>query len=435
MTKTKSSSRSRNRSRNRKEYEWNEWTPTELEPDTTKVPSGVLKNMIRFVFLVAFSFVGIAIGLYTSSYFGSSSKVFVESAPNTSRRASAPTPTPALKQLCEDRFLLCMPVLGLDSFQHASPISLVLHRNGEPTPCGEITIQEVIEELKSIYTEHGCPVPFQKYRFESYLTESINIVLEKAESSCQSLEKYGNKSMGFLGYCDAGEDHTPILLDHGELIPVEESKSLPCHFHTREGLRVTQTQKLSEMIADLLQKEETDCEGDETSMTCAAATKKEIHLYAVPAGRVFMFAPTYIGEIFHLPHVPGASEKPIYLKVLSLEPRVFDVFNFFNRVESQELVDRAIAEKSETHRIKRSTTGASEKALNSKRTSESGFDTSGKTAIKIKKCVCVCLCLPGTIAVSNACLRLFSALPLDLICLHASSISFWCSFPLLQALL
>eukprot|EP00536_Pseudo-nitzschia_multiseries_P008739 jgi/Psemu1/257491/estExt_Genewise1Plus.C_2280034 len=201
--------------------------------------------------------------------------------------------------------------------------------------------------------------------------------------------------MGFLGYCDAGKHRTPILLDHDKLFPVVRSKSLPCHFHTREGLRITHTALLSEWIDTALAQNATGCsdgsidvdgQGDEVSETCAApAAPKAAHLYAVPAGRVFMFAPSYVGEIFNLPHVPGASDKTIYLEVLSLSPRVFDVFNFFNRQESKELVDRAIAEKSESHRIKRSTTGAGDKAVNSRRTSESGFDTDGKTALTIKR--------------------------------------------------
>jgi hypothetical protein len=98
-----------------------------------------------------------------------------------------------------------------------------------------------------------------------------------------------------------------------------------------------------------------------------------------------MFAPSHVGEIFYLPHVQGAGDKPIYLEVLNLEPRVFDVFNFFSREESKELVDRAIAETKESHRIKRSTTGAQSKSVNSRRTSESGFDTHGRTAVKVKK--------------------------------------------------
>jgi len=129
-------------------------------------------------------------------------------------------------------------------------------------------------------------------------------------------------------------------------------------------------------------------EGERGTQTCIPNEQKNldgIHLYAVPAGRVFMFAPVFVGEIFHLDHVTGSSNKHIYLEVISLEPRVFDIFNFFNREESKDLVNRAMAEKSKSHRIKRSTTGASTNSVNSRRTSESGFDTSGKTAIKIKQ--------------------------------------------------
>jgi hypothetical protein len=142
-------------------------------------------------------------------------------------------------------------------------------------------------------------------------------------------------------------------------------------------------------------KDKKECQTDEESetQTCISIendennSPTEIHLYAVPAGRVFMFAPSYVGEIFNLPHVPGALDKAIYLEVISLKPRVFDVFNFFSRDESKEIVEKAQAEKSDSHRIKRSTTGASSHSVNSRRTSESGFDTSGKTAMKIKKYV------------------------------------------------
>jgi len=305
-------------------------------------------------------------------------------------KASTPSVTP-LQQSCEDRFRSILPIFG-DSglLQTARSLPLVLHRNGEVEPCGEVAIGDLLEELKTNYEAEGCKITLEKYQFESLLTKSFNSVMTDA---CHSTETYGDKSMGFLGYCDMGKDHTPILLDHQKLVPVQsnsgQSESLPCHFHTREGFRITESEGLSELIISTLNDNEKlsrDCQGDETTQTCVASTERaKTHLYAIPAGRVFMFAPSYVGEIFHLPHVEGASNKAIYLEVLSLKPRVFDVFNFFNREESKELVDRAIAEKAESHRIKRSTTGASSKSVNSKRTSESGFDTDGKTALKIKK--------------------------------------------------
>jgi hypothetical protein len=320
--------------------------------------------------------------------------------------ASAPTSTPHGEQhSCEARFRSMFPMTDdHDSFEKANSVPLIVHRNGEATPCGEVTTGAFVKQLKEKYYDvEGCPDQLDKYQFESLLTKSLNGALANA---CHSTEGYGDQSAGLLGYCDMGEDHTPILLDHQSLVPVESKSksgqshsSLPCHFHTREGQRITQSPQLSEFLMATLQgnkdvdasSNENDCEGDETTETCVASTttttKNAIHLYSVPAGRVFMFAPSYVGEIFDLPHVPGSSDKSIYLVVMSLKPRVFDVFNFFNREESKELVDKAMSEKSETHRIKRSTTGASDKAVNSKRTSESGFDTSGKTAMIIKRWV------------------------------------------------
>mmetsp|Transcript_5099 Transcript_5099/g.9028 ORF Transcript_5099/g.9028 Transcript_5099/m.9028 type:complete len:653 (-) Transcript_5099:161-2119(-) len=301
-------------------------------------------------------------------------------------------PPSVAPQQCDRRFRYLLGLLGKDEVDAFQQVSFVLHRNGEPTPCGQIDFGEkFLEALKQNYMsfEGGCLVKMNKYQVESLLTKSFHTVL--SDTACHSLERYGDKTKGFLGFCDSGENHTPILLDHKELVPVasqEGATSLPCRFHTREGLRISALDQITEMI--MKQNVDQQCQEDTGSEACQAESggdskQKEIHLYAVPAGRVFMFAPAYVGEIFHLPHVPGAGDNPIYLEVLSLEPRVFDVFNFFSREESKELVDRAIAETKESHRIKRSTTGASTNNVNSRRTSESGFDTNGKTAVKVKK--------------------------------------------------
>lgn len=300
--------------------------------------------------------------------------------------AVAPTPTP--QQSCDDRFRSILPAVeNVDSYEDVPLI--ILHRNGESVPCGNVQINIVIKELKMNYEAEGCPTKFDKYKFESLLTKTVHGIL--TDNDCHSTEVYGNESEGFLDFCDMGEDHTPILLDHNDLVPVKtgQSNSLPCHFHTREGLRITQFQLLSKVMMHL-DKDRNECQIDESETKACISNENdkkssEIHLYAVPAGRVFMFAPTYVGEIFQLPHVTGARDKAIYLEVLSLRPRVFDVFNFFSTDESKEIVERAQAEKSDSHRIKRSTTGASAHSVNSRRTSESGFDTSGKTAMKIKK--------------------------------------------------
>lgn len=292
---------------------------------------------------------------------------------------------------CDRRFL-SMFGPNLEDFEN---FSVMVHHNGDPSYCGKIDSgSSFVNELKMTYMALSCPEKLSKYQVESLLTKTLNSMVS---TSCYSKEKHGKKSDGFLGFCDMGKKHTPILLDHNDLVPVQmpgNKTSLPCRFHTREGLRISELKQFSEImtaraskIQQQSQNQDTDCEQHDGSTPCktSGAPPNEIHLYAVPAGRVFMFAPSHVGEVFDLPHVPGADQRSIYLEVLSLEPRVFDVFNFFSREESQDLVNRAIAEKSESHRIKRSTTGAGSHSVNSRRTSESGFDTHGKTATIVKK--------------------------------------------------
>lgn len=235
----------------------------------------------------------------------------------------------------------------------------------------------------------------------------------------------------FLTFCDMGPDHTTILPDHDLLLEIVSWDStsanhnnnggggaggdmvvntLPCHFHTREGLRFTSYQQLVTYVQQQREKilpqqqentierdneEEQECtiSDDDGSSVCHSTTLSEdtiinlvdVHLYAVPAGRPFVFAPSFVGEVFEISHVTPKSEKPISLKVMSVSPRVFDILNFFDVDESDAIVTKALAETSETHRIKRSSTGASGYNLNSQRTSENGFDTHGETAIIVKK--------------------------------------------------
>jgi hypothetical protein len=79
-------------------------------------------------------------------------------------------------------------------------------------------------------------------------------------------------------------------------------------------------------------------------------------MYAVPAGRFFMFAPAMVGEKFVVDHVSNAST--IVVETLSLSPRVFELYGFYSSQEAENLVDEALAETSETHKLHRSTTGA-----------------------------------------------------------------------------
>ena len=89
--------------------------------------------------------------------------------------------------------------------------------------------------------------------------------------------------------------------------------------------------------------------------------------------------------LFEIENVSTESGLPISLEVMSLSPRVLEVKNFFSSTESEKLVARALAEKRDSHKIKRSSTGTGGYTLNDHRTSENGFDTSGTVAMDIKR--------------------------------------------------
>jgi len=291
-------------------------------------------------------------------------------------------------------------------------IRFSIHRNGETEPCGHTTVTLSDALAKLNIEEGGLPDSFDKmsrYELDQLLTASIGkhalrtsaCGVEKAPPEIKWKrrmtwgrgENYRIEGIDsqLLTYCDMGEEHTPILPDHDQLkkIMTNGVNSYPCHFHTREGLRFTAYQQLVDYIQQqkLQSDHEEECSvGDDGMSVCSESHKMfDVHLYAVPAGRPFVFAPSFIGEVFEISHVTPKSEKPISLVVMSLSPRVFDVLNFFDNDESKAIVAKALAETSDTHRIKRSSTGASGYNLNSQRTSENGFDTHGKTAIVVKK--------------------------------------------------
>ena len=323
--------------------------------------------------------------------------------------------------------------------EHGDPfkdVDIFFHRNGEAYPCSRqdpaladnkdplghvskaliyaagmtmttLAKQEVVNRgTKSLDT-------YNKYDFDAIVTHMLaggiseQSILENKGSSCGPTWEEKNHYLdtaphlkntniptAIYKYCDMGLDRTPIQLDHEKLVTIPEIKTLPCHFHTREGLRVTSLEQLANLAREAKVSTVGECTEEERNAdgTCneiAAASsgeqRKELHLYAVQAGRVFMFAPKFVGETFELPHVTVPKNLPVCLEVISLSPRVFDVFNFFDREESAAIVDKALKETSETHRIKRSSTGANGYNVNSQRTSENGFDTHGKEAQQVKR--------------------------------------------------
>jgi hypothetical protein len=253
-------------------------------------------------------------------------------------------------------------------------LTLVIHRNGEPDHCGN-AIPKQSKNLADVSSSDT------KYQIESFLT---NVVAETLmdSSGCGSPDNE-TAPEGLVGFCDMGPDRTPVLLDYKKLVPVKGG-SLPCRWYTREGVRISSLDQLKALAEQAKQT---------TSQTCAnpqedvCGDTAELHLYGVQAGRVFMFAPAYVGEIFDLSHLSMRPDpdKPIYMEVLSVNPRVFDILNVFSKDEADEVVARALKETSPTHALHRSTTGSNENSIFTKRTSENAFDTHGTTAMKLKK--------------------------------------------------
>lgn len=256
--------------------------------------------------------------------------------------------------------------------------SIALHHNGQAEPCCVISADDLFREtavMRALTALDNCPDWNSQYVVDSFVTRLVREALGEACS---------DEQQGFYAFCDRGLSHTPVLYDHHQLIPNiadDGSPYLPCHFHNASGYRLSSLSLLREWVASV-----PPCADDETSCGSDSTAPPLLEMYAVPAGRHFMFAPKYAGEIIPLPHVTGGDPtQPVYLKVLSVSPRVFDIVNFFSKQESDDLVEQALQETRESHRIKRSTTGSDGYKVNRFRTSESGFVSSGETAINIKR--------------------------------------------------
>lgn len=271
---------------------------------------------------------------------------------------------------------------GSSSSSSLEEISFAVHRNGDPEACGvaSSSVQSMLQALAA--QQQDCKKPLDKYQVESFLTEFLANELLGGGCGLSPEDANNDVEGGLLSYCDMGPEKTVIQNDHSKLVRVVSSNSLPCRWFTREGLRISSLQQLGELAKRAAEKDAQDCVEEET---CAA--RNTVHLYAAPAGRVFMFAPSFVGETFTLSHVKDADGKTVSLEVLSLEPRVFDIFNFFNQKESSELVEKALGETSETHKFHRSTTGTSGASIFNKRTSENAWDTHGTTARTVKRYV------------------------------------------------
>jgi hypothetical protein len=252
-------------------------------------------------------------------------------------------------------------------------LAFVVHRNGEPEACGS-----AIPDIETLTNESEKKL--DKYQVENLITQALSKTLPT--SNCGSPDN-ATAPEGLLSFCDMGPDRTPILLDHQKLVRLPGG-SLPCRWFTREGLRIASLEHLKELAlaakssAQICKNTSDNDDSNEIiPETCGGDSVAELHLYGVQGGRVFMFAPSHVGEVFELSHLTMNPDpnKPVTMKVLSLSPRVFDIINIFPKEDADDLVARALRETSPTHKIKRSTTGTTENTVFNKRTSENAFDT------------------------------------------------------------
>lgn len=254
-------------------------------------------------------------------------------------------------------------------------VAIVLHRNGEPNDCGMVALS-----IAGMVKNAPDCESFDPYIVESFLTEYFMDELDNG--SCNSPDDTSAKP-GLSGFCDMGVDRTVVQRDHKSLVPLSTG-SLPCRWFTREGLRVSSLEQLVSLAESVVKKRNgSDCRDDDADEECLA--RATLHLYGVPAGRVFMFAPSFVGEKFVIHHVEDADGKTLTMEVLSVNPRIFDVFNFFNKEESDSLVQKALAETDEVYGFHRSTTGTSTHSVFNKRTSENAWDTMGPSAMAVKE--------------------------------------------------
>jgi len=190
-------------------------------------------------------------------------------------------------------------------------ISFAVHRNGETEHCA--SAPSSTDLLRKVLSLHSCQEDaLNKYQVESFLTEYLSSSVLPGcgpvphfQANVQPKDDELPPQGSLLEFCDMGPEFTVIQKDHASLVPVSSSGTLPCRFYTREGLRITSIAQLAELAANTTTAATTapeaseECvvgaDGAEECSTPAASDSGVVHLYAVPAGRMFMFAPSFVG--------------------------------------------------------------------------------------------------------------------------------------------
>ena len=123
---------------------------------------------------------------------------------------------------------------------------------------------------------------------------------------------------------------------------------------------------------------------------CEDIHDEGMKLWWVPKSRLFMWPTFGIGHIAEVRDIPSpvAGEK-IVLETISVEPKIFRIYNFFSKEETDEMIHNALTATEDQFRLKRSSTGAKGYNPDTFRTSENAFDTSSVMyPIHILLCQC-----------------------------------------------
>lgn len=292
-------------------------------------------------------------------------------------------------------------------------VTFQVMRNGETDVCGEVplftgkNVQNAVSLMfpEMMMSKLDLSASLSKYHLDAVLTYLVSLV-QVGSDRCgiapnpqpqgrfvKVWNEWHKKASGrpmrseFLKFCDMIEgERLTIQTDHDKVVKIPGRlagmDAYPCHFHTREGVRITSYNQLLKKIATIQEnKNLCDISGN-THDSCKDA---ELSLHAVPAGRAFMFAASDVGEIIDLSHVDNPAGNKVYLETISVSPRIFEIHNFFTGHEADRVVHNAVTMTADTHKFKRSSTGAAGYNVNPTRTSENAFDTHSTEAQTIKR--------------------------------------------------
>lgn len=280
---------------------------------------------------------------------------------------------PVIHSLCELTLTQSLPLTILQN------VTISLHRNGDAIPC-ESTLSLTPTILKDTLKEFEDCSLSTMYLFESWLTFVLHQVL--TANTCGPTD--APQEIGFLGFCDRGPDKTPILFDHNSLVNVPTSESLPCHFHTRQGQRISSVDQLRQLLDQAVDSQGTCRSNDSSADSTCSSAAPSLEIYAVPAGRVFMFVPKFVGEVINIDHVRGAGNKAVSLTALSIRPRVWEISNFLNLADAAELIRQALIH--DGMLLRPSLVDGSEGLYRHlMRTSETGWLTTGQPVESLKR--------------------------------------------------